>query len=78
MKKSVFLPKSKLLIAIGCFFATLFVSSQVLTAQPFKLFGVSDLKRVFEDGYKLPPALDTVKIFGIRGEVISGQCALNT
>ncbi|HLF36185.1 MAG TPA: DUF4091 domain-containing protein [Cyclobacteriaceae bacterium] len=41
--------------------------------QLFTLAAVSDLDRVFEDGYKLPPADDTLKIFGIRGETISGQ-----
>jgi hypothetical protein len=33
--------------------------------------------RVFEDGYNLPAAFDTVKVFGIRGEIISGQFAVN-
>jgi hypothetical protein len=47
----------------------------VSNAQSLRLFGVSDLKRVFEDGYNLPPVSDTIKIFGIRGEVLSGQCA---
>lgn len=45
--------------------------------QAFKLNSVSDLKRVFEDGYNLPRMQDTLKIFGIRGEVISGQCAVS-
>ena len=45
-----------------------------LYAQPFDIFAVSDLVRIFEDGYSLPPTSDTIKIFGIRGEIISGQC----
>ncbi len=44
-----------------------------LCAQSFKVSAVSDLTRVVEDGYKLPNARDTLKLFGIRGEVISGQ-----
>jgi hypothetical protein len=43
----------------------------------FKLFGVSDLVTVFEDGYKLPPVSDSVKLFGIGGEIISGQFAVH-
>ena len=53
------------------------ISSSVLIAQPFNLFGVSDLVRVFEDGYNLPPMHDTLNLFGIRGETISGQFVLN-
>ena len=56
----------------------LLVNSGTLSAQAFKLNAVSDLKRVFEDGYNMPALQDTLKIFGIRGEVISGQCALQT
>jgi hypothetical protein len=44
--------------------------------QPFDLFGTSDLVRVFEDGYHLPAPQDTIKIFGMRDEIISGQCVL--
>ena len=47
--------------------------SLVLLAQSFKVSAVSDLIRVFEDGYNLPKAQDTLKLFGIRGEIISGQ-----
>lgn len=45
-------------------------------AQHFQVQAVSDLVRVFEDGYNLPPAYDTLKVFGIRGEIISGQCQI--
>ena len=54
------------------------LNSGTICAQIFKLNSVSDLKRVFEDGYNLPALQDTLKIFGIRGEMISGQCALQT
>jgi hypothetical protein len=49
-----------------------------LIAQSFKVFAVDDLLRVFEDGYRLPPTYDTIKLFGIRGEIISGQFVVNT
>jgi len=49
-----------------------------LSAQPFELMAVSDLVRIFEDGYNLPPGKDTLKLFGIRGEVISGQGIIRT
>ena len=62
-------------VAMCCAIINL-LSGSVLSAQPFKLMGVSDLERVFEDGYKLPVTYDTIKIFGIRGEIISGQCVL--
>ncbi len=47
-------------------------------AQQFRVQAVSDLVRVFEDGYNLPPVWDSLKTFGIRGEVISGQCLIQT
>ena len=47
-----------------------------LSGQAFRLNSVSDLERIFEDGYNMPALQDTIKIFGIRGEVVSGQCAL--
>jgi len=49
-----------------------------LSGQSFSLFAVNDLLRVFEDGYKLPPAHDTVSLFGIRAETISGQFVIDT
>ncbi len=56
----------------------LLLNSTCLSAQAFRLNSVSDLKRVFEDGYNLPSMQDTLKVFGIRGEVVSGQCAVQT
>jgi len=46
--------------------------------QTIRLFAVSDLVQVFEDGYKLPVAEDSIKIFGIRSEIISGQCVIQS
>lgn len=62
-------------IAIAMVFGLFFQSYSQNTS--FGLHAVSDLKRVFEDGYKLPPFYDTIKIFGIRDEVISGQCVID-
>jgi hypothetical protein len=62
--------KSYLMVA-----ALVFLTTFALSAQAFRLYAVSDLKRVFEDGYNLPSMQDTLKLFGIRGEVLSGQCA---
>ena len=50
-----------------------FSNSFIAFSQPFKLFAVSDLVRVFSDGYNIPDGSDAIKIFGIRGEIISGQ-----
>lgn len=49
-----------------------------LLGQSFTLHAVSDLVRIFEDGYRLPPTYDTIELFGIRGETISGQFIINT
>jgi hypothetical protein len=59
------------------FVSLLLFSITGLNAQSFKVFAISDLQRVFEDGYKLPRAYDTIKLFGIRDEIISGQFAIN-
>ncbi len=47
-----------------------------LYGQSFTLSGVSDLIQIFEDGYNEPSNYDTINVFGIRGEIISGQCVL--
>jgi hypothetical protein len=54
------------------------LSSTVASAQSFKLSAVSDMVRVFEDGYKLPQIYDSIRIFGLRGEIISGQFVIST
>lgn len=70
-------PRQPLILnSMMIFMLTIIFDISGLHAQPFKLFAVSDLVRVFEDGYNLPPTSDTIKIFGIRGEIISGQCAI--
>jgi len=67
---------SKLAKSIYFIPVVLFLCESTGMAQPFRMFAVSDLQRVYEDGYKLPAPNDTIKLFGIRGEVISGQLAL--
>ena len=47
-----------------------------LHAQPLEVFAVSAMARVFEDGYKMPPAGDTLQLYGLRGETLSGQFAI--
>lgn len=68
---------SKLINSVALLAAAILVNHSVLNAQSFRVFAVSDLVQVFEDGYKLPATYDTIKIFGIRGEIVSGQFALN-
>ena len=63
------------LILLPSFFL---IGESVSNAQSFKLSAVSDMVRVFEDGYKLPAMNDSVNLFGIRGEIISGQFTINT
>ena len=65
------------------FFAILFLAQNALTqihvnAQTIRLFAVSDLEQVFEDGYNLPEEHDTIEIFGIWSEIVSGQCVLHS
>ena len=60
-------------------FLSLFSTNRVsLYGQTFTLSAASDLVRVFEDGYQLPEMTDTIKVFGIRGETLSGQLIINT
>jgi hypothetical protein len=37
---------------------------------------VSDLVRIFEDGYNCPPPQGAIEIFGIRNEYVCGQCVI--
>jgi hypothetical protein len=43
---------------------------------PFDCFGVTDLVRVFEDGYQCPAPQKRIEVFGIRNEVLSAQCVV--
>jgi hypothetical protein len=62
--------------AMLLFTASVLIGSSA-AAQSFKLSAVSDMVRVFEDGYKLPQMYDSIKLFGIRGEIISGQFVIS-
>ena len=42
----------------------------------FECFAVTDLVRVFEDGYRCPPLQDHIGVFGIRNEYVSAQCVV--
>ena len=42
----------------------------------FECFAVTDLVRVFEDGYRCPPPQDRLDVFGIRNEYVSAQCVV--
>jgi hypothetical protein len=51
--------------------------SWCLGQQPaFDCFAVTDLVRVFEDGYQCPPPQDKIEVFGIRDEYVSAQCVV--
>ena len=67
---------SNLTKTIACLTIIILVSCSESTVQSFRLFGVTDMVRVFEDGYNLPDAQDTINVFGLGGEVISAQCVL--
>jgi len=43
---------------------------------PFQCFAVSDLVRIFEDGYNCPQPQRAIEIFGIRNEYVSAQCVI--
>ena len=62
--------------AMLLFTASVLIGSSA-AAQSFRLSAVSDMVRVFEDGYKLPQMYDSIKLFGIRGETISGQFVIS-
>ncbi len=77
LMKTHFIKLQKLLIGGIFTFGVFLLNGSCLSAQSFRLYGVSDMVRVFEDGYNLPPITDTIKLFGIKGEIISGQMVIN-
>lgn len=56
----------------------IFTSSAFCLGQEpaFECFAVTDLVRVFEDGYQCPPPQDRIEVFGIRDEYVSAQCVI--
>ena len=47
--------------------------SNTVQGAPFECFAVSDLVRIFEDGYNCPKPQKSLEIFGIRNEHVSAQ-----
>jgi hypothetical protein len=67
------------ILLIALFFLSEWATSEInCYAQTIQIAAVTDLKRVFEDGFNLPYASDTLYVFGIRGEVLSGQCFIKS
>lgn len=65
-------------IKISVILCILFLlSPAAVSGQSFKVFAVSEMTRVFDDGFNLKQKLDTLFLFGLKGEVISGQIAVN-
>jgi len=63
---------------LSVFLTVFFFGNLTLSfSQSFSVSGTSDMVRIFEDGYKLPPMSDTLRLFGIRGEIVSGQATIN-
>ena len=60
-----------LFILISIFFST------ALFSQSFSVVGISDLIVAFPDGYNLPEKKQELSLFGIRGEIISGQLVVH-
>jgi hypothetical protein len=48
----------------------------IAQADPFECFAVSDLVRIFEDGYNCPKPQESLEIFGLRNEYVSAQCVI--
>lgn len=65
----------RILFLFAFVFTSLQLSGQTKKAS-FNVFAVADLYKIFEDGYNLPPSRDSVYLFGIKGEVVSGQCVV--
>jgi hypothetical protein len=76
--KTTFKTPSKIINSVAVLAAAILVNHSILNGQSFRVFAVSDLVQIFEDGFKLPAAFDTIKIFGIRGEILSGQFVIST
>jgi hypothetical protein len=51
-------------------------AGNIVQAAPFECFAVSDLVRIFEDGYNCPELQESLEIFGIRNEYVSAQCVI--
>jgi hypothetical protein len=61
---------------VPLFIVVLVAPCVTIEAAPLECFAVSDLVRVFEDGYNCPKPRDAIDVFGIRNEIVSAQCAV--
>ncbi len=59
-----------MLVILFCFI------DNTVQADSLECFAVSDLVRIFEDGYNFPERRDRLEIFGIRNEYLSAQCVI--
>jgi len=73
---SMYTPHVRLHRIAPAIFVFFWVSCCLALEAPFDCFAVTDLERVFEDGYKCPLPQKRIEIFGIRNEVLSAQCVV--
>ncbi len=71
-KENIFSPNLIISVAV----ALLCLTCARAQGTPFECFAVSDMVRVFEDGYNCPEPQETLDIFGIRNEYVSAQCVI--
>jgi len=64
----------RLFICVSVLFPALTCST--VRGASFEFFAVSDLERIFEDGYCCPQPRNAMEIFGIRNEIVSAQCVV--
>ncbi len=69
-------PRIRLHHVVPAILVLFWISCCLGQESPFECFGVTDLERVFEDGYKCPPPQKQIEVFGIRNEVLSAQCVV--
>ena len=60
------------------FILLLFYSQIFSQNSQLELFAVSDLVKIFEDGYNLPKKQNKASAFGIKGEIISAQFVIHS
>ena len=56
----------------------LLLGSTMTCGQAFRIFAINEMTRVFEDGFNIMQKADTLSVFGIRGETVSGQIVVNS
>ena len=56
----------------------LFCSQIFSQNSQFELFAVSDLVKIFEDGYNLPSKQNELNVFVIKGEIVSAQLVIHS